>query len=36
MPIDEVDGTSAAVQASIITLLHQIIANGLTTYERGF
>ncbi len=31
-----VDGTSAAVQASIITLLHQIVANGLTSYKRGF
>jgi len=31
-----VDGTSAATQASIITLLHQIVTNGLTTYRRGF
>ena len=31
-----VDGTSAAVQTSIITMLHQIVANGLTIYERGF
>jgi hypothetical protein len=31
-----VDGTSAAVQASIITLLHAIIGNGLTKYKRGF
>jgi hypothetical protein len=31
-----VDGTSAAVQTSIITLLHQIVVNGLTSYERGF
>jgi D-glutamate cyclase len=31
-----VDGTSAAAQTSIITLLHQIVANGLTAYERGF
>jgi hypothetical protein len=31
-----VDGTNAAVQAGIITMLHQIVANGLMSYERGF
>jgi hypothetical protein len=31
-----VDGTNAAVQTGIITLLHQIVANGLISYERGF
>jgi len=34
--IPYVDGTSAAVQTSILTLLHQIVENGLMTYERGF
>jgi len=31
-----VDGTNAGVQVGIITMLHQIVANGLTNYERGF
>ncbi len=34
--IPYVDGTSADVQAGIITMLHQIVANGLTRYDRGF
>ncbi|MFI5013970.1 MAG: glutamate cyclase domain-containing protein [Hyphomicrobiales bacterium] len=31
-----VDGTTAAVQTSLITILHQIVANGLMAYDRGF
>lgn len=31
-----VDGTSADVQAGIINMLHQIVANGLMAYDRGF
>jgi hypothetical protein len=34
--IPYVDGTSSAVQTSIITLLHQIIENGLMSHDRGF
>ena len=34
--IPYVDGTSDAVQASLITILHQIVENGLKTYDRGF
>jgi hypothetical protein len=34
--IPYVDGTSAAVQTSIVTLLHQIVENGLMTHDRGF
>jgi hypothetical protein len=34
--IPYVDGTSSAVQTSIVTLLHQIIENGLMSYDRGF
>jgi hypothetical protein len=31
-----VDGTSAAVQTAIVTMLHQIVENGLKSYDRGF
>lgn len=31
-----VDGTSAEVQTGIITMLRQIVENGLTSYDRGF
>jgi hypothetical protein len=31
-----VDGTNADVQVGIIAMLHQIVANGLTDYDRGF
>ncbi len=31
-----VDGTNAEVQVGIITMLHQIVENGLTDYDRGF
>jgi hypothetical protein len=34
--IPYVDGTSDKVQASLITLLHQIVENGLKEYDRGF
>ncbi|OJY38724.1 MAG: hypothetical protein BGP06_09330 [Rhizobiales bacterium 65-9] len=34
--IPYVDGTTAAVQTSILTILHQIVSNGLTTANRGF
>lgn len=34
--IPYVDGTSDRVQASLITLLHQIVENGLKEYDRGF
>ncbi len=34
--IPYVDGTNAAVQKSIVTLLHQIVENGLMTHDRGF
>jgi hypothetical protein len=34
--IPYVDGTSDRVQASLITLLHQIVENGLKEYSRGF
>ena len=34
--IPYVDGTNAAVQTGIITILHQIVRNGLTEYDRGF
>ena len=34
--IPYVDGTSAAVQTSIITMLNQIVENGLMSYDRGF
>jgi hypothetical protein len=34
--IPYVDGTSDAVQAGLITILHQIVENGLKTYDRGF
>ncbi len=34
--IPYVDGTNAAVQTSIVTLLHQIVDNGLMTHDRGF
>lgn len=31
-----VDGTGMAVQTGIIAMLHQIVKNGLTSYDRGF
>jgi hypothetical protein len=31
-----VDGTSDRVQASLITLLNQIVENGLKEYDEGF
>ena len=31
-----VDGTNTAVQTSILTILHQIVANGLHATDRGF
>lgn len=31
-----VDGTSADVQASLVTMLRQIVTNALTDYDRGF
>ena len=31
-----VDGTDEAVQTGIIAMLHQIVANGLIDYDRGF
>ena len=34
--IPYVDGTSDRVQASLITMLHQIVRHGLTEYDRGF
>ena len=34
--IPYVDGTSDKVQASLITILHQIVENGLKEYDRGF
>jgi D-glutamate cyclase len=34
--IPYVDGTSDRVQASLITILHQIVENGLKEYSRGF
>jgi D-glutamate cyclase len=34
--IPYVDGTSDKLQASLITVLHQIIENGLKEYDRGF
>ena len=34
--IPYVDGTSDRVQASLITILHQIVENGLKEYDRGF
>jgi hypothetical protein len=34
--IPYVDGTSDMVQASLITILHQIVENGLKEYDRGF
>lgn len=34
--IPYVDGTSAAVQTSLVTILHQIVSNGLMSYDRGF
>jgi D-glutamate cyclase len=34
--IPYVDGTTAAVQAGLITLLRQIVANGRRSYARGF
>lgn len=34
--IPYVDGTSAGVQTSVITMLHEIVKNGLMSYERGF
>lgn len=34
--IPYVDGTNAAVQTGIITILHQIVQNGLKEYDRGF
>ena len=34
--IPYVDGTSAEVQTSLITILHQIIANGLISFDRAF
>src|SRR5216683_3107458 len=34
--IPYVDGTSDRVQVSLITLLHQIVENGLKEYDRGF
>ena len=34
--IPYVDGTNAAVQTSIVTILHQIVENGLMTHDRGF
>ena len=34
--IPYVDGTSDKMQAALITMLHQIIENGLKEYDRGF
>jgi hypothetical protein len=34
--IPYVDGANAAVQTSIITILHQIVTNGLMSNDRGF
>lgn len=34
--IPYVDGTSDKVQAALITLLHEIVENGLKEYDRGF
>ncbi len=34
--IPYVDGTSDKLQAALITVLHQIIENGLKEYDRGF
>ena len=34
--IPYVDGTSDRMQAALITMLHQIIENGLKEYDRGF
>jgi hypothetical protein len=31
-----VDGTSATVQTALITMLHQIVSNGLRSFDRGF
>jgi hypothetical protein len=34
--IPYVDGTSAEVQTSLVTMLRQIVTNALTSYDRGF
>jgi hypothetical protein len=34
--IPYVDGTSDKMQAALITMLHQIVENGLKEYDRGF
>jgi hypothetical protein len=34
--IPYVDGTNAAVQKCIVTLLHQIVENGLMAHDREF
>jgi len=34
--IPYVDGTSDGMQAALITMLHQIVENGLKEYDRGF